>query len=410
MRIRDCLALLLCMLLAGQGVNAESVSKPTYTALASARKAIDRGQPAEAIKTLNALLGEVKGKAYERALTLQMLGYAQAGANDLKSAASSFRAALDSGQLPAKDVADLRYNLAQILINGGQYQQGLEFLDASGRKSRDARALAAVAYQRTGNCKAAIPHLQVLANEKGKEAAKWSQALVACQAKAGQFGAVAQALEDAVRRNPEDTEAWLQLAAAYQRAQNYDRAIAAYEMLNARGGLDATQTVNLARLYLAGKVPLKAAALVQKEIDAGRLPADSVNRQLLVDSLVLAQERDQAAGVLKAMLAQAEEGELWYQLGRIRFEQQQWAEASESLQKAVQSRAIKDVAGANLMLGITAMQTNQPGIAEQSLRIAAGENATRAQAEWWLQRLRRIQQPPAEADLSAVPSPANDNG
>jgi tetratricopeptide (TPR) repeat protein len=400
----------MCLLVIATTLCAQTVSKGTFDVLAAARKSIDRGRPGEAVKPLSALLDQVGNNAYERALTLQMLGHAQAGAGDLKSAARSFRAAIDSGRLPSKDAASTRYNLAQILINDGQYQEGLGHLEASGRGGRDAHALAAVAYERTGNCKAAIPHLQVLAREKGKESAKWSQALVACQAKAGQFGAVAQSLEDAVRRNPDDTEAWLQLAAAYQRANNLDRAIATYEVLAARSSLDAGQLVTLARLYLAGKVPLKAASLLRTGIESGRLPADRANRQLLVDSLLMAHESDAAAEVLTSMLKEGDDGELWHQLGRIQFDQQKWTDAAASLQKAVGSRTIKDASGANLLLGIAAMQVNDTKVAEQSLRIAAGDNDTREQAEWWLQRLRRQQQPAPAADLSAAPLPAVDGG
>lgn len=375
---------------------AETVSKPTYDALAAARRAIDGGRPGEAIKSLPALVEATRGNPYERALAQQMLGYAYAGAGDLKSAAAAFRAALDSGRLPAGDAANLRYNLAQILINDGRDEEGLQYLEATGRTTRDAHALAAIAYQRTGNCRAAIPHLQVLAKEKGRDAAKWSQALVACQAKAGQYGAVAESLEAAVRANPDNTEAWLQLAAAYQRAHKVDRAIAAMEVPLARGALDGPRRAALARLYLGAGVPLKAARLLEDSMQSGALPRDREHQELLVDALLRAQEREQAAVVLEDMLKQNDDGELWYQLGRIQFERQQWAEASDSLQKAVASRTIKDVSGANLLLGIAAMQINQPQVAEQSLRIATGGNMTREQAEWWLQRLRRQQQPATE--------------
>lgn len=390
------------------GLNAASaatVSKPTYDALSAARKSIDAGKPAAAIADLNNLLSATKDNAYEHALALQMLGYAQAGNKDLRAAVVSFRSALDSGQLPANDARDLRYNLAQILINLGQYKDGLSYLEEvikGGKLTGDVHALAAVAYQKTGDCKAAIPHLEVLAGGKGDDASKWSQALVACQAQAGEFGEVAETLQQAVRAHPEDLQSWLQLAAAYQHAKQYDRAIAAYEVLRARAQLDAPQLADLARLYVTGGVPLKAADLLRQEMDAGHLARDHDHQQLLVDSLLLAHEDEAAAAVLGDMLTQKEEGELWLQLGRIQFNHQQWKDAAASLQKAVASRAIKDVSGANLLLGIAAMQTNQLQVAEQSLRIAAGTNATREQASWWLQRL--VRQQALQADQEVPPS------
>lgn len=381
---------------------AETVSRPTYEALAAARKSIDAGRPAAAVDALKALLPKLSDNAYERALATQMLGYAQAAANDLAAAAASFRQALDSGKLPVADARNLRYNLAQILINRGEDKEGLAYLEEwlkGGKATRDAHALAAVAYQRRGNCKAAVPHLKVLAEGKGKDREKWAQALLACHAEAGEFGQVARELEERVRARPEDREAWLQLAAAYQRAKQVDRAIAAMEVMQARGMLDADQTVNLARLYAAAKVPLKAAELLERAMAEGRLPRDRANQQLLVDSLLLAQERERAAAVLETMLGGGGDGELQHQLGRIYFELQRWSDATATLQEAVQSRSLKDATGAYLLLGIAAMQSRQTAIAEQSLRIAAGDEGTRAQAEWWLARLRRLQQPPEAEPL-----------
>lgn len=392
---------LLCLALASAAWTAhaaEAISKPTYEALAAARKAIDAGRPADAVGRLKALLARIGDNAYEQALATQMLGYAQAAAKDLDAAAASFRQALDSGRLPAADARNLRYNLAQILINRGQDKEGLVYLEAwmqGGKATRDAHALAAVAYQRTGNCKAAVPHLKVLAEGKAADTAKWEQALLACQAQSGQYAQVASELEERVRANPGDREAWLQLAAAYQRARQVNRAIAVMEVMQARGMLDADQIVNLARLYATAKVPLKAAELLERTMAEGSLPRDRANQQLLVDSLLLAQERERAATVLERMLSNGEDGELQYQLGRTYFELQRWADATAVLQKAVQSRSLRDATGAYLLLGIAAMQSRQTAIAEQSLRIAAGDDGTRAQAEWWLARLRRLQQPSA---------------
>lgn len=396
---------LLCLALASAAWTAhaaEAVSKPTYEALAAARRSIDAGRPAAAIDALKALLGRLGDNAYERALATQMLGYAQAAANDLGGAAGYFRQALDSGRLPAADARNLRYNLAQILINRGDDNEGLAYLEEwmrGGKATRDAHALAAVAYQRTGNCKAAVPHLKALAESKEADADKWEQALLACHAQSGEFGQVAKELEERVRAHSEDKEAWLQLAAAYQRARQLDRAIATLEVMQARSMLDAEQIVNLARLYAAAKVPLKAADLLERTMAGGGLPRDRANQQLLVDSLLLAQERERAAKVLEAMLAGSEDGELQYQLGRIYFELQRWADATAALQKAVQSRSLGDATGAYLLLGIAAMQTKQTAIAEQSLRIAAGDDGTRVQAEWWLTLLRRQQQPPEAEPL-----------
>jgi tetratricopeptide (TPR) repeat protein len=370
-----------------------TVAQSTYNALAEAQKQTSSGEYAKAIERLNDLLADVKGKAYEEALAQQALGYAHAGDEDYKSAARAFQQALDSGTLPGKDSRDITYNLAQILINDEQYQQGLKYLEdwMKGERSpsHDARVLAAVGYYQSGNCEAAIPHLNALAAEAKDGSEQWSQALLGCYVEAKQYDRAAAVLERAVRSNPANNDNWMQLAAAYQQAEQTDKAIAVLELMLRRGALDEERIVNLARMYLADGVPYKAARLLEEQMQADALARSEENLELLLDSLLLAQEQENATQVARDLIALRPSGERYYRLGRIYFDLQRWPEAIATLDSALQRKDLAERPAANLLLGIAAVHSNQQTVAERSLTIAAADKDMRAQAQWWLQRLQR---------------------
>ncbi|MGQ0656704.1 MAG: tetratricopeptide repeat protein [Chromatiales bacterium] len=399
-------ALVFCCAVAGVSAAQDdkpTVSQRTYDTLADAHALTTKGEYGKAAELLNALLPKLKGSAQEEALTYQMLGYVYSGANEYQQAAAAFRQALAGRSLPADEARTTTYNLAQILIHDEQYQEGLAYLEEwlTGERSpsREARALAAAGYYRSGDCETAIPHLRVLAAEVREGEEKWSQALLGCYIDMKRYDGVAAVLESLVRQDPANDENWLRLAAAYQQSDRHDKAIAVLELILQRGALTKDHIVSLARLYLSREVPYKAAQLLERKLGDGALDKSRENQTLLVDSLLLAQEREKAAAVIADMLKSTQEGELYYRLGRIHFDLRQWPEAMRALQSAFKTGGLEDPAAAHLLLGIAALHAQQITVAQQSLNQALRSKGTHDQAEWWLQRLQ------SQNIMSAQPPP-----
>ncbi len=369
-----------------------AVSPATYDALAAARSLMDKGGHAGAAARLNALLAKVDHSAYEAALTRQLLGHIYAAMRDYAKAAALFRQALERNALPAADARSTTYNLAQILIHDGQYQEGLALLESwlkeEGAPSRDARALAAVGYYQSRNCRSAIPHLRILAGEADNGEQQWSQALLGCYIDAKQYGEASALLEDLLLRDPANNENWLQLAAAYQQSERVDRAIAVLELMRERNVLEADALANLARLHVSRGTPYQAASLLEAGIADGTLPRSRDNLQLLADSLLLAQESAKAIAALSEIINIAPDGEVYFRMGRIQFDLQRWPEAIRAMQKAIEAGDAEDLATAHLLLGIAAVHDGKGAVAERSLKVALRNERTHDQADWWLHRLQ----------------------
>ncbi len=105
------------------------LSESTYKALEAAQQqmADERYQQAEV--ALLKLVDETKAGSYERAVVLQTLGYLYSETGDYTRATDQFRSALELNALPEDVTHNLRYNLAQLLIADGEYQQGIDLLN-----------------------------------------------------------------------------------------------------------------------------------------------------------------------------------------------------------------------------------------------------------------------------------------
>lgn len=382
---------------AAEGGGEQTISRRAYDVLTAAQDLIAKDQHRQAAEKLRALLPEVDGNAYEAALAWQMLGYALSSAGDHPAAADAFRQALQRQALPADAAHDLTLNVAQLLIHGEQYKEGLRYLEewfkSEKNPSRDAHVLAAVGYFRSGNCAGAIPHARLLVEDRKQQEEQWYHVLAACHYELKQYNEVAQVLEQSIRYFPAKSEYWLQLAAVYQQIDQDRKATALMALAAQRGILSSTDVVNLARMYLAIDVPYKAAEWLQAKLADGTLERNREHLELLADSWQLAQERTKAIEVLAELARSSADGETSFRLGRLYFETEQWLAAVESLRAALKAGGVKDPSLAHLLLGIAAVRVNNPAVAEQSLNQALRSPGTHDQAMWWLRQLRESAAP-----------------
>lgn len=371
---------------------APALSRDTHAVLTEAQSLIGDRQAGAAIDKIKALLPAIQDKAYDTAVSYQVLGYAYSAAEDYAGAAQAFQRALQSNVLPAAAVHDLNYNLAQILIHEGKYREGLDYLEtwlkSEPAPSRNARALAAAAYYHAGDCRSAIPHADSLVRESGDAGGQWLQLLVSCHIELKDYAATARVLEQLVRRFPDKNDYWLQLAAAYQQARRDDKALVVLELVHERGLLDETGIENLARLYLMQQLPRRAALLLEQELSAGHLPPSRDRLNLLADSWLLAQEKPKAAEALQKLITLDADAETYFRLGQIYFDMAQWPKAVDALQQATRATGLKQSAAAYLLLGIAAVHVRDHALAEHALNLALKDKNSREQAQWWLDKLR----------------------
>jgi len=143
----------------------------------------------------------------------------------------------------------------------------------------------------------------------------------------------------------------LQLAGAYSQAGETKKQLALMEALYETGSKnDADSSKNLAMLYLMHEIPYKAGKILEKEMNAGKLPKSVDNLKLLANSWFQARADDKAIPALSTAANQSGDPSLFLRLGNSYMNLDQYEKAIPPLKTAL-SKGVKDRRAANQLLG-----------------------------------------------------------
>jgi tetratricopeptide (TPR) repeat protein len=394
------LALLLTLISApasAPAAESEGGKKPTVSAaahkvLSEAQALIGKHKPREAIAKLGALLPSLAGEPYALAVTHQVIGYAYGAEDDHRHAVESFKKALSYKALPDGVTHDLTYNVAQLLVHLEAYQEALGYLEEWLRHERDPKLeavkLATTAHFRLRRYETAVPYLEkILARQRPPEEA-WYQMLLACHFERGQYQAAAGLLETMVKTWPERRDYWLQWSGAYQRLDQNHQALAVLELAERRALLGEAERLQLVRLYAYLGMPYQAAEFLSAKIEEGTIKANLEVWDLLAYSFAHAKENERAVRALEHAARLASDGNRYLHIAELLFELRDWNGAVKAVDNALQKGKIKEPGTAHLLLGIASHHRGDEKRSLHALERAQRYKDTKAQADWWIEKLR----------------------
>ena len=375
-----------------EGGKKPTVSAAAHKVLTEAQALIGKHKPREAIEKLGALLPTLAEEPYALAVTHQVMGYAYGDQDDYRHAIESFKKALSYKALPDDVTHDLTYNVAQLLVHLEAYQEGLGYLEEWLRDERDPKLdavkLAATAHFQLHRYEAAVPYLEkVLARQRPPEEA-WYQMLLACHFERNQYQAAVGLLETMVKTWPERRDYWLQWSGAYQRLDRNHQALAVLELAERRALLGEAERLQLVRLYAYLDMPYQAAEFLSAKIEQGAIKANLDVWDLLAHSWAHAQEKQRAVRALEHAARLASDGNRYLQIAQLLFDLRDWNGAVEAVDNALQKGDIKQPGAAHLLLGIASHYRGDAKRCFHALEQAQRYKDTKAQADWWLQKLR----------------------
>jgi len=375
-----------------EGGKKPTVSEAAHRVLTEAQALIGKHKPREAIAKLTALLPTSAGEPYALAVTHQVMGYAYGAEDDYRRAVESFKKALSYQALPDEVTHDLTYNVAQLLVHLTAYQEALGYLEEWLRHERDPKLdavkLTATAHFQLHRYEAAVPYLEkVLARQRPPEEA-WYQMLLACHFERGQYQAAVGLLETMVKTWPERRDYWLQLSGAYQRLDRNHQALAVLELAERRALLGEAERLQLVRLYVYVDMPYQAAQFLTAKIEQGAIKTNLDVWDLLAHSWAHAQEKQRAVRALEHAARLASDGNRYLHIAQLLFELRDWNGAVKAVDNALQKGDIKQVGTAHLLLGIASHHTGDEKRCFHALERAQHYKDTKAQADWWIEKLR----------------------
>ena len=371
------------------------LSKETYDLLMEVRDAMEAEKYQIVIQKLNSHLDKDDIKPYDMAVVRQTMGYAYNAMGDYILSIESFVKAVTANALPDNIAHELYYIIAQLLIHSDKYMEGLSYLNRWFEKetnpSSEAHLLTASAYYQTNQFKKLIPHAKSALEKSDAPQQSWYELLLAGYYETKMFRKAASLLETMINKYPDNDNYWLQLAAVYQQNKQERKGLAISELAYEKGILKNDDIIQLAQAYLYLQMPLKAATILDTELKNGKIESSKLNIELLSNSWLLAHEVEQAALLLERFAPIFNDASLYYKLGHIYVELEDWENAKNSLESVVsenQFESQRDMQASTwLLLGISSYHKEDMHRSTQALNMALGFKETRDQAAWWLEQI-----------------------
>lgn len=330
---------------------------------------------------------------YAKALLLRDLAAQAAQSGDPAKAAQYLEQALSQKALSGLAAEQMREQLSQLYLAGGNLQKVIPQLEAqvkAGNPSAEALMALGSAYLEQKRYKDALPLLQ-RAMQQATTAKRtidpsWRRAFAAALLASGRDREALPQLEQLLKDDPTQREDWMRLVAIHMKDGNKARAAAVMELAGRMGFLKtAEERLRLITLTAQIGAPFEAASTLQTMIERREMASNGDNWKLLASLWLAARESSLALRALDEAIRQAPSAQLYQQRAQLHMDREEYPEAARALESAIQ-RGAKD--GNTLMaLGMARYQQADIEGALQAFHDAQGHAASRKLAAEWVKYL-----------------------
>jgi len=371
-----------------------TISEGTYRKLERIIDAIGRNEFAESEKKLKELFEGGGKSAYEKAVILQTLGFVYAQTNRNAQAIKAFEDTIALNAMPQQPQEQMMFNIAQLYVADDKWDQGIKALNAYLSEScnplPDAHILLASVYAEKKRFRESLQQVD-LALVKAKTAKEsWLQLKLALHYELKEYPKCAEVLLRLVALVPTKEDYWKQLQGMLFEIRKDPEALAVLALADRKGYINEdSEFRNLANLYMYLQIPLKAAQVMERGLEAKAVPPTEKNLELAANAWLAAREYDKAEKAMQRAAQASDKGELWKRLGQICIEQENWKCSMEAFVKAEQKGGVKEPGELQLLIGVAAVELKQWKRAEEALRKAMSDEKTTKQAAQWLNHLQQ---------------------
>lgn len=375
---------------------AQAISRALYEDLMEAKSLVDAEDYAAALDSLLDLYEPDSLNSYEQAQILQYLGIVYNALGDLAKAIDSYEAILELPDLEPGLLKRTIYVLAQLHTANEQYDAAMVMLTRwfEHEPNPGSRALvfrAQVEYQ-LGQFKDMIGSLETaidIAESSNVEIAEsWYSLLSYGYFRLEDYARVRD-IQKVLLQNWPKKRYWSTLAGANSELGNETEFYSAYSAAYTNGLLDQeSELVTMAQLYMQNDVPLKAATLLENEIELGRIDDSERNYRLLSQAWSLAQEDARAIPALERAARLSDNGEVDVQLGNAFLNLGRYEECLSAVRRGIDKGGLRNTANAYISLGMCHYNLQDYARARTAFRKARDEAGDRRLIDQWLRVIR----------------------
>ncbi len=371
------------------------LSEDTYATVQSATELLGKEKYGEAVEKLSKVAE--KGTDYEKALVNYNLGLAYSSQEDYKNAVKAFAKALEKDVLPRANREQLRYNLGQLYIVTGQFEDGIKTLQtyidtACGPVPAEAHIFLANAMSEAKRYAEALPQIDLAVSKAKEVKEQWLQMKLAIAYELKEYKMCGEALVQLIAKVPGKAEYWKQLSSVLYEMKSDTESLAVLALAEKQGFLQKPNEVkNLFSVYMMLESPYKAGAILEEAMASNVMPADETNLSSLSDAWINAREVDKAESTLKKLAGMSDKGDYYYKLGAMYGDNERWEDSKEMLNKALAKGGLKRTGEVWMRLAVAhyGMKDNPGAIA--ALQKAITFDESRKQADEWLRALSAVQ-------------------
>lgn len=339
---------------------AQAVSKKVYDRIQEAQEKIDEEDYKGALRILNSLRKGDKLTNYERTNVLNYVGFVMYSTDDINGAIQTYTELLAIPDLEPQLEKQTTYTMAQLNTMEEKYPNALKLLERwfvleENPGPQPFILYAQNLYQSNRYADMVKPiesALEISAKRNTEVKEDWYVLLSFAYFNQENYAKVRDIHKILLLSWPKKRY-WISLAGAFTELGEENNLLTSYDAAHTQGMLEKeSELVTMAQLYMAHEVPYKAATLLDKEMESGRVAKNAKNYRLLSQAWTLSAEDAKAVPALKHAARLSEEGELDLRLGNAHLNLGQYGECVTSVEAGLRKGGIKSPDNAQISLGM----------------------------------------------------------
>ena len=371
---------------------AQAVSKEVYDKIQKAQEQVDAKDYQGALRALNSLYNPDKLTEYEQANVLNYIGFVYYNMEDIPNAIKIYEKMVAIPSLEPQMAKQTMYTLAQLYTMEENYQKALTTLDRwfalepnPAPEPFILKAQNLYQMQRYKDMIEPIKNAMRVARERDKPIKEdWYTLLNFAYFQEEEYAEVRDIQKILLERWPKKRY-WFSLAGAYTELGEDNNLIASYGAAHDQGMLEQeSELVTMAQLYMQAEVPYKAATLLEKEMEAGRVTKNAKNYRLLSQAWMLSMEDERAIPALKEAARLSDDGELDVRLGNTYLNLAKYDECIDAVQAGLRKGGLKNPDNAQISLGMCLYNKRRYQAAIEAFRAASKTPRSRKIAQQWI--------------------------
>ena len=375
---------------------AQAVSKEVYDRIQKAQEMVDAKDYAGALRSLNSLYNPDKLTEYEQSNVLNYIGFVYYNMDDIPNAIRTYERMITIPSLEPQLKKSTTYTLSQLYTMEEQYAKALSTLNNwfmlepnPAPEPFILKAQNLYQLQRYREMVEPIENAMRVARDRDKEIKEdWYVLLNFAYFQQENYQKVRDIQKILLASWPKKRY-WFSLAGAFTELGEDKNLINAYAAAHDQGMLEKeSELVTMAQLFMQREVPYKAATLLEREMERGRVSKNAKNYRLLSQAWQLAMEDEKAIPALTQAARLSNDGELDVRLGNAYLNVSEYGECVKAVEAGLRKGGLKSPDNAQISLGMCQYNLRRYTAAIQAFQQAAKTERSRRIANQWISVIR----------------------